>query len=440
MKVKDQDPKELVNLFKVDRKAQVVVGEAPPGLAGEQFVPLLNRSEYPHREGRGVYCPTHIPGRHLYVKGSGNEASLESATQWDDRKYKGFGSADPDLYLMEPVSGNLREMQTGPRVRGALTLTHALREYHLCDIFLKTYAAKNGFSLPEINGVTDFSAARARGLSIPVAVISAPGVSKEINRSLVHIINDPNLTGGDFHFRYGMVALEVPAHERVRRHENPPDYTTFDFYMDTLSSREMMEMVGRVLKHQLQCGFVTQSLHYQNIYRAPHSECPQADHADLVPISDVIALYTGKEDIVHALIMHQLELVPHKLLRFHESEFGNPKEYSDLRRHTKAAIHTILDVICPGAWDTRELEKKLDEYREKPYSLVSYLSDTIRKHLVVETAAPKGWQALQEKYREYSFGELSRTIGQIALDKALHTQDGLKAKELNGGFKPRKTS
>jgi hypothetical protein len=429
VKVKDQDTKGLVNLFDVDRKAKVVAGEAPPGLEGESFVPLLKDPKYAHREGRGIYHESHIPGRYLYIKGSGNEQALESAAPGDVRTYQGFGHAKPDRYLMQPFTGDLREVATGPRIRGAMTLAHALREYHLCDIFLSAYAKHHGFSIPENGGIRDFSEARARGLSVPISVVSAPEISKEINESLIHVIGDPSLSACDLKFQYGMAVLEVPALERLRPHKASPELTKTKHHREIFLSKEKMTMIGRVVKNQLVTGFTSQSLHYQNIYNAPHSECPQADHADLVPISDIIAegkkIGVPKEDVVRAIVINQLRLIP----------FESLKSEPDLQYEAIIGIHRAMETVVPDMWGLSDCLMKGLEFLEAPHSVLSEIAERLIHSHGVETAEPAGWKALENKYRRSGFKSLSQTIARSTLDAGLSFEEKLAAAEARGGLR-----
>lgn len=413
----------LVNIFDIDRRATVVLGKAPSMvLQGESFAPLLSLPNYPQREGRGVYVPVNdYPGRFFYSKGTGSAEALHRPGDSEWRQYPSIGHVDPSKYQLEPSSPSLREMQTGPRVRGALSFPHALREYIMCEVFLATLGNKLG--------VRDASEARERGLSTPVAVISVPGISEEINRALRggKSRREHRSTAELSDFNYGVVVLEVPSCERIRPHVRPALLTKAEHHREVLTSPDKTEMIGRVVKYQLECGFVTQSVHFQNIYNSAMSVCPQADHSDMVVMADVIAyggqLGIGSDEIVRSLVMSELRFAPFLLLR-------DPW----LQRPAVQGIHSILSTIAPGVWDEVSCIQIATAFMRYPHTVLSMIAQELIDRGNVEQQAPAGWTGRVDMYEANGFAALNQVAAENMLRAALHFEAGLRRVEAKGGF------
>lgn len=426
----------LANIFTVDSRAHVVLGEAPKSsLDGASFVPLLNSVEYPYREGRGVYIPVEsCPGRFYYVKGAGNEEALASRHGSNTERFPAIGHADTKEYQLAPLSAALRDMQTGPRVRGALSLPHAIREYAMCDAFRVAWLTKHTQDIlqggvPSCEIFAD-STARKFGLSIPVAVVDSPGISEEINEVLSAIgPRGASKKGEDpLEFKYGMVVLEVPSSERIRPHIRPAALTRAEHHRDVLTSFEKTQMVGRVVKNQLECGVVTQSVHFQNVYNAPHSVCPQADHADLVFIGDIIdrgeELGVGYTETLTAVVMNQLRFAPFLTL-----------VKPDLQGAAIQGIHSILSVVIPGRWDELDCMQLCAEFLRHPHSVLSMIAEELITRGTVEVRRPEMWARVMEECQEFGFQAINDMATENVLRAALSFSEGLKRREKEGGLR-----
>jgi hypothetical protein len=139
-------------------------------------------------------------------------------------------------------------------------------------------------------GISTLKQARTQGLTIPRNPELMPEVSVEISRAISKLTGDVSRNkrdGDEPDHLYGLSVLEVPSRTRLRM-TGPVLPSKREHWSEILGAPEKMTQVANVMSRQLKCGFVTMSVHYQNIYDAPHSICPHADHIDLVPISEAL--------------------------------------------------------------------------------------------------------------------------------------------------------
>lgn len=400
---------QLASIFSEDRSARALPLKSYEAVSQKALssASLLADPEYKFQEGRGLYIPVdEFPGRYFYIKGAGNSQSLSSATEGTDwRRFKAIGHRDLSEYFFDKLSGEPYILDGSCRVKGALLLKQAIKEFVVAQVIHDSLRAKHGLSTLED--------ARKNGISIPALVVDCPEISQEINAVIERLqqIRYPGSRKKNKEpIKYGMVIIEVPANERIRKREDIGK-SKAEFFQQVLSDREKMQAVGRTLAGQLGTGFVTISTHYQNIYDAPRSLCPQADNSDLVPISEIlritqnpefVELILGKnsnsqENMLISLVMKQLEFAPFNLLRFNDEKIQNL---------AAAAIYTILDTFSAGKLDSGEILSVCASFRKKPYSTLRGLAEKIVSLNLAETNPMTDWQKTCARFKSYGLDRL----------------------------------
>lgn len=419
----------------VDQSAKGVsissVGASPrTGIEREAFGDLqqpkgkiLVDPAHPHQEGRGVYDV--VGERILYTKGAGCSASFGSGLdEW--RRFPMFGNADVARYLRgAPPEGRT----TPPGVWGALSWPHAIAETENAWAFLKT--------IMKVEGISTMEEARAKGLTIP----RNPEVMTEVSAEICEAVG--RVTGASSRSRrnedtpehlYGLAVLEVPSHERLRPRSELP-LSKNELWSALFSSPDKMIQVSKVMHRQLQCGFVTVSIHYQNIYDASHSICPHADNVDLVPISEAlreaprILREAGQQplstsEMQLALVMRQCLYLPFNVLRYLE----RPK----ICRLAEGAIFTMLNALEPDKWSEAQCKQLTKDFMDKPFTVLSDVAQRIE----VNTDALVNWGDIWNSYSGTGYREISRQMLEVAVTKAASFYRGLQTAEKTGGLKP----
>ena len=415
----------LINIFSADPKASIV----PVRVDGLSFpklesAGLLASADYSKVEGRGTYEELdNGSGRHRYVKGAGNLESLRSRGEDDPRSFPQFGHAHSRKFFFGSDSSTTGIGQTAPRVRGALALPYAVGEVINAAVFLDLLMRKEGISTVQ--------AAEAKGLTIPEGAIYSPGISADICEGLARARRESgrNEILERLPHKYGLASLRVPSCARLRTRE---DVTTSkgEFWTRVLRSPEKMEMVGRVLRHQLQCGFVSLSTHLQNVYDAPNSLCPHADSSDLVPISEVMnagaRAEVDKEVLLEALVMRQLQYMPLNLMRF--------SALPELRNDAKGAIHTILSTIAPGEWTHQEREALAISFPRKPYTVLSTIANRLIDMNLVDVSPQADWVKIQRQHSRFGYDLVADHLTRVALASACALYTGVVEAEAKGGL------
>lgn len=415
----------LINIFSADPKATVV----PIRIEGLSFpkvesAGLLAVPDHAKVEGRGTY--EELPngsGRYRYVKGSGNLESLRSRSEGDLRLFPQFGHAHASQFCFGHDSSATGIGQTAPRVRGALALPYAVGEVINAAVFLDILMRKEG--------ILTVQAAEAKGLTIPEGAIYSPGISADICEGLARARRESGVTDipGRITHKYGLASLRVPSCTRLRTREDVAA-SRGEFWTRVLRSPEKMEMVGRVLRHQLQCGFVSLSTHLQNVYDAPNSLCPHADSSDLVPICEVMdagaRVNVDKEVLLEALVMRQLQYMPFNVMRYSASP--------ELRNDAKGAIHTILSTVAPGEWTHREREGFAVSFPHKPYTVLSTIANRLIDMQMVDVSPQADWSTIQRQHARFGYDLVADHLTRVALASACSLYTGLVEAETNGGL------
>lgn len=421
----------LINVFKADPSASVVPVEIPGlSLPPVTSANLLNDPEYRLVEGRGTYekrqggkdGPT--AERVTYAKGSGNAESKRSEVENDHRRFTQFGHSSLEQYCFGPAPSQALSSMTGPRVRGALALPHAVGEVINAAVFLKVMMEKE--AIPSIE------AAEAKGLTVPEGAVFSPAISADICDGLSRV--SVSLYGaapkGPLDFTYGLASLRVPATERLRTRGDITE-SKGDFWTRILRSDEKMAMVGRVLKHQLGCGFVSLSTHLQNIYDAPDSLCPHADSSDLVPISEILleaeALRMDRNDILEGLVMRQLQYLPFNLMRY--------DDYPPIQQDARSAIYTILSVLAPDAFSPSELRSFANDFMKKPYGVLSSIANRLIDKGIVLTEPQADWEQLRDAHSNIAYDMVSEQMIRLALDGACKFSSAIVNAQRSGGLR-----
>lgn len=415
----------LRNIFDADPKAAVVPIEIKGlSLPQVEFAGILASPNYTKVEGRGTYEElSKRIGRYRYVKGAGNVESLRSYTEEDPRRFPQFGHLVSSKFCFGPDSTPTLVGQTPPRVRGALALPYAVGEVIHAAVFLEVLMRKEG--------IVSVKSAEAKGLTIPEGVVVSPGISEDICDGLLRARRDLRL--GDSHenldYKFGIAALRVPSCERLRSRSDI-NATKGDFWTRVLRSPEKMEMVGRVLRHQLQCGFVSLSTHLQNVYDAPRSLCPHADSSDLVPISEVLeAGVRGGVDrgvLLEALVMRQLQYLPFNVMRY----VGMPQ----LQNDAKAAIHTILSTVAPGEWTRRERDGFAEGFPRKPYTVLSTIANRLLAMKLVDASPQVDWPSIRAQHARFAYDVVADHLTRVALTSACTLYAAVADAESEGGL------
>lgn len=417
----------LVDIFKVDPAASVIPVEVS-GLAlpSVESAGLLNDPNYPKVEGRGTYAElSETPWRYRYVKGAGNAESLGSETESDRRKFRQFGHSSIEHFCFGSSPNRALNNVTGPRVRGALALPHAVGEVLNAAVFLEVLMKKEG--------ITSIAAAEAKGLTIPEGAVFSPAISADISEglSLVRATVGGVLPTETLGFRYGLASLRVPASDRLRS-RTYSNTTKGEFWSRILRSPEKMEMVGRVLKHQIECGFVSLSTHLQNVYDAPHSLCPNADSNDLVPISEIMkegkTCKVAKKQLLQAVVMRQLQYLPFNLTRY--------TDHPIVQNDAKGAIHTMLSTVAPGEFTHEERESFATNFTAKPFTVLSSIANRLIARGMVMTSPQVDWKRVRETHANLAYDVVSEQMIQLALRSACALFVGVRQAEVDGGLKP----
>jgi hypothetical protein len=273
--------------------------------------------------------------------------------------------------------------------------------------------------------------ARAKGLTIPLGVVEMPNVSAEISEAIARS-KKRGRSGelGKVHqYKYGVVVLEVPAAERLRpRSANP--LVKGDVWREVLGSQPKREMMGRVLKHQLGCGFVSLSTHLQNVYNAPGSLCPHADNSDLVPISEILRMAPGGTfdgiPILEALVMRQLMLAPFAGLLYRHEEKG-----LDMFQQSEQAIRTILSVVAEDQWESLG-SLRLAEFQQKPLSVLQSITRRLIEVNAVQVAPQADWSELRDRNRDSGYEVVAEMMIDLALEDACKLYDTFRDSEERG--------
>ena len=424
----------LINVFKADPSASVVPVEIPGlSLPPVTSANLLNDPEYRLVEGRGTY--EKIRGlkdaateeRVTYAKGSGNAESKRSEVESDPRRFTQFGHSSLEQYCFGSAPSEALNSMTGPRVRGALALPHAVGEVVNAAVFLTVMMKKEG--IPSIE------AAEAKGLTVPEGAVFSPAISADICDGLSRV--SVSLYGSapkePLDFTYGVASLRVPATERLRTRGDVTE-SKGDFWSRILRSDEKMAMVGRVLKHQLACGFVSLSTHLQNIYDAPHSLCPHADSSDLVPISEILreaqALKFDQEEVLEGLVMRQLQYLPFNLMRY--------DDYPPIQQDARAAIDKILCTIAPDAFSSSERRSFANDFMRKPYGVLSSIANRLIDTGMVLTEPQVDWQRLRDAHSNIAYDMVSEQMISLALDGACKFSSAIVKAQRSGGLRREK--
>lgn len=415
----------LVNIFTADPQAAVVpIRYGGLSLPKVDFAGILADPTYRNVEGRGTYeALSEVAGRYRYVKGSGNVESLRSHGVGDPRKFPQFGHTSIKQFCFgsESLGGGVG--QIAPRVRGALPLPFAVGEVLHASVFLDILMRKEG--------VPSIEAAKAKGLTVPEGVVYSPAISGDICEGLQRVRHAHGLSnqGEAIDFKYGLASLRVPASTRLRSRE---DVSTSkgEFWTRVLRSPERMEMVGRVLRHQLQCGFISLSTHLQNVYDAPDSLCPHADNSDLVPISEAMEagaqLEVDREALLQALVMRQLQYLPFNLMRY----AGLP----ELQNDAKGAIHTILSTVAPSEFAYQECESFALNFARKPYTVLSTIADRLIDMKLVEASPQADWQKLRNQHSKFGYDSIAEHLVRVAVAGACSLYNGVADAEAKGGL------
>jgi hypothetical protein len=266
-------------------------------------------------------------------------------------------------------------------------------------------------------GLSSIEDAEAKGLTIPQGVVFSPAISADICEGLSRVsASIPGISPKEaFNFKYGLASLRVPASHRLRNKGKIPE-SVGDFWFRVLPCPEKMGMVGRVLKHQLACGFVSNSTHFQNIYDAPHSICPHADSADLIPISEILreadARKLDRDEILESLVLGQLCYMPFNLMLKY-------KGYPPMQRAARAAIHTILSTVAPEAFNFVEREVLLADFTRKPYSVLSSIAKRLIQEKMVLTDPQVDWQKMRDDHADIGYDGVAVQMVELALDDAI---------------------
>ena len=418
-------PPALVNIFKADPAAKVIpIALKGLSLPKVESAGILANPSYPKVEGRGTY--EELPGglgRYRYVKGAGNSEALGSHRVGDPRRFPQFGHVSSSKFCFGAETPGPGLSQVAPRVRGALALPYAIREVVNAAVFLDVIMRKEGIST--------LQSAEARGLTVPEGAILSPAVSADICEGLARLRFEKKITApqGRLDFKYGLAALRVPSCVRLRSRDDITA-TKGDFWMRTLGDPEKMRMVGRVLRHQLQCGFISLSTHLQNIYDAPNSLCPHADSSDLVAISEVLeaAERAGIERgfLVEALVMRQLLYMPFNLMRYSTQ----PK----LRERAKDAIATVLSTVAPGAWTDSQMDALAELFQQKPYTVLSSIAIRLIDMRVVGDTPVADWDKIRSQHARFAYDIVADHLTRSALVSACSMFTSLADAEAQGGL------
>jgi hypothetical protein len=308
-------------------------------------------------------------------------------------------------------------------VRGALALPYAVGEVVNAAVFLDVLMKKEGIPTTEV--------AQSKGLTVPEGVVFSPAVSADICEGLARIRKSGKVQQlqGQFDYKYGIAALRVPACERLRSRDDV-NTSKGEFWSRVLKSTEKMEMVGRVLKHQLGCGFISLSTHLQNVYDAPESMCPHADSSDLVPISEILLQgrlnQIPQEIALDAVVMRQLLYLPFNLMRYASAP--------DLQEDAKGAIRTILNTVAPGEWSRRELESFATEFPQKPHSVLTSIVRRLIEIDLVATSPQADWEGLRGKFSRFGYDIVSEYLIEMALTGACSLYTVIADSEARGGL------
>lgn len=415
----------LINIFTADPQASVVSIRYPGlSLPKVDSVGILADPAYRNVEGRGTYeALSDSPGRYRYVKGSGNVESLRSHGQQDLRKFPQFGHSTIKQFCFGSESMGGGVGQVAPRVRGALPLPFAVGEVLHAAVFLDILMKKEG--------VLTLEAAKVKGLTVPEGVVFSPAISADICEGLRRVRDAHGFSEESeaVDYKYGLASLRVPADTRLRSRD---DITTTkgEFWTRVLRSPERMEMVGRVLRHQLQCGFISLSTHLQNVYDAPESLCPHADSSDLVPISEVMTaggrVDVDREVLLQALVMRQLQYLPFNVMRY--------ARFPELQNDAKGAIHTILSTVAPGEFTFREREAFAHEFQQKPYTVLSTIANRLIDMKLVEVSPQADWRKLRRQHSQYGYDVIAEHLIRVGIASACSLYTGIANAEAKGGL------
>ena len=415
----------LINIFTADPQASVVSIQYPGlSLPKVESPGILADPAYRNVEGRGTYeVLSEVAGRYRYVKGSGNVESLRSHGEHDLRKFPQFGHSSIKHFCFgsESLGGGVG--QIAPRVRGALPLPFAVGEVLHASVFLDILMRKEG--------VPSIKAARAKGLTVPEGVVFSPAISADICEGLRRVRQAHGLREASeaINQKYGLASLQVPASTRLRSRD---DVSTSkgEFWTRVLRSPERMEMVGRVLRQQLQCGFISLSTHLQNVYDAPKSLCPHADSSDLVPISEVMEasahIDIEREVVLQALVMRQLQYLPLNLMRY--------ARLPELQNDAKGAIHTILSTVAPGEFTFREREALALDFVRKPYTVLSTIANRLIDMKLVDVSPQADWHRLRKQHSHCGYDVVAEHLIRVALAGACSLYTGIADAEAEGGL------
>jgi hypothetical protein len=415
----------LLNIFNADPGASVIsMPFQGLSLPKVESAGLLARPDYKKVEGRGTYDTLGDgTGSYRYAKGSGNVESLRSHTEGDPRKFPQFGHRSPSEFCFGSSPGGTTVGEIAPRVRGALALPFAVAEVVNATVFLDVLMRKEGISTTEM--------AQAKGLTVPEGVIFSPGVSADICDGLARMRRSGYVRGPQTQpeYKYGLAALRVPACERLRTRDDV-SRSKGEFWGSVLKSTDKMEMVGRVLKYQLEGGFISLSTHLQNVYNAPDSLCPHADSSDLVPISEILLQgrrsHIPPQIALEATVMRQLLYLPFNLMRY--------STQPDLQGDAKGAIRTILNTVAPGEWSARELEALAVTFPQKPHSVLTSIAKRLIEIDVVTTSAQADWQKLRGEFSQFGYDIVSEHLIGLALTGACSLYTGIADAEARGGL------
>lgn len=415
----------LINIFKADPAASVVPisvnGLRLPKLASAG---ILADPHYSKVEGRGTYdeLPGAI-GRYRYTKGGGNVDARRSEIPDDPRRFTQYGHSSESKFCFGSDSPRAGMRQFAPPVRGALPLPFAIREVVNASVFLDLMMRKEGISTVKM--------AEAHGLTVPEGVVFSPAISSDICDGLARLQRGTKdkCSREELDFKYGLAVLRVPSCVRLRSRDDITA-TKGDFWMRTLGDPEKMQMVGRVLRHQLQCGFISLSTHLQNIYDAPNSLCPHADSSDLVAISEVleVAERAGMERgfLVEALVMRQLLYMPFNLMRYS----APPK----LRERAKDAISTVLSTVAPGAWTDGQMDVLAELFQQKPFTVLSSIANRLIDMRVVGDTPVADWDKIRSQHARFAYDIVADHLTRSALVSACSMFTSLADAEAQGGL------
>ena len=414
----------LLDIFKADPAATVVPMPLGLTLPTVESAGLLARPDYHKVEGRGTYEElSDGTSGYRYVKGSGNSEALRSRTKGDPRKFPQFGHSLPSEFCFGSSPWSTAGGEIAPRVRGALALPYAVGDVLNAAVFLDVLMKKEGIPTTEL--------AQSKGLTVPEGVIFSPAVSADICEGLDRIRKSSKAQKpqAQVDYKYGLAALRVPACERLRSRDDI-NTSKGEFWSRVLKSTEKMEMVGRVLKHQLGCGFISLSTHLQNVYDAPESMCPHADSSDLVPISEILLQgrlnHIPQEIALDAVVMRQLLYLPFNLMRYASAP--------QLQEDAKEAIRTILTTVAPGEWSRRELESLATKFPQKPHSVLTSIAHRLIKIDLVATSPQADWEGLRGEFSRYGYDIVSEHLIQMALTGACSLYTGIADSEARGGL------